>query len=183
VPVLGAALSAVLSSGLTAAYLRTRPEPVVPAVGEWVVAPERTHPMALLAAPDQPWRPVSDGKALTVAAPGFVTGWTRAWRTPRERVDSSVLEFASPADAAAYAGGVGRAAPLLIDPAPFVVPGVPTASGLSDRSKARDGRYAHVIALHRGKRAALLLFAVDSARPSPLVVALAQRQYAALAAP
>lgn len=190
VPVLAAAIAGVLSSGVTAAYLlSTRPDTVA-LPGDLLTAPEYRHVAALLVAPAEPFRPVSVGapvdpealRAEGLASLGFRRGWTRAWRGPGgERVDSFVLEFGDPGGAAAYARGVGRAARLLERPRPFTVPGVPGSSGLADTVRDREGRYAQLVALHRGRWAALLVFATDDADPGAEVVGLAQRQWAALA--
>lgn len=183
------ALSAVLSSGVTAAYLRATQPDVVAVRAPLVVTPEQRVLASMLVAPGAPYRPIDNGAAVDaaaldadgLAALGFRRGWSRTWRTPeKERVDSFVLEFASDAGARSYAQGIGRVARLLVRPEPFTVTGVPGGSGLADTVKDREGHYAQVVVMHRGARAVLLVFANDSARPGADVLTLAQRQWAAL---
>lgn len=184
VPVIGAALSAVLSSGVTVLVLhRTAPELFAIDPG-LELTPEQRHLAELLAEPAPPYAALSPGRDVTnegLDGLGFRRGWTRAWQAPStERVESYVLEFADPRGARTYVQGTGRAAALLIEPVPFVVTGVPDCVGLADRVKDRSGRYAQVVVMHRDARAALLVFSGLSATPGPEVLALAQRQYAAL---
>ncbi|HVF05329.1 MAG TPA: hypothetical protein VNA20_10840 [Frankiaceae bacterium] len=190
VPVLGALIAAVLSSGVTAAYFLSTMPDTVALPGDLLVTPEYRHVAALLVAPAEPFRPVSAGapvdrKALgaeRLAALGFRRGWMRTWRAPgAERVDSFVLEFGDEPGAAAYARGIGRAARLLERPRPFTVTGVPGSSGLADTVRDREGKYAQLVALHRGRWAVLLVFATNAADPGTEVLGLAQRQWAALA--
>jgi hypothetical protein len=193
VPALAAALSAVLSSGVTAAFLRSRFPDVLATRAPFEYVPERADVAALLVAPPAPYRPAGPGHAVDLgaqglsadqlAAAGFRRGWTRAWRAGGERVDGYVFEFADERGATAYADAIGRAARLLIEPVPFLVPGVPDATGLADRVRDRNGRYALVVALHRGRWAALIVVAATASAPGPEVTTLAQRQYAALDAP
>jgi hypothetical protein len=190
-PVVGAALSAVLSSGVTAAYLRGTAPDTVAVHGDLQKTPEQRHLAALLVAPGEPFRAVDAGRPVDVQglgskgldALGFQRGWMRTWRTPdKETVDSFVLQFGSSAGALAYAQGIGRAATLLVRPEPFTVAGVPASSGLADTVKDSAGHYAQVVVLHRGVTAVLLVFATKSATPGDAVVGLAQRQWAALVA-
>lgn len=187
----GMALSAVLSSGVTAAYLRLTAPDTVALRGDLLQTPEQRHLAALLVAPGEPFRPESDGGPVDAAALradgleslGFRRGWTRAWVAPDgQRVDAFVLEFAGPDGATGYARGIGRAATLLADPEPFTVAGVPTASGLADTVADANGRYAQVVVLHRGPWAALLVLQTVSAEPGEPIRALTQRQWAALRA-
>jgi hypothetical protein len=137
-----------------------------------------------MAEPAPPYAAVSPGHDVPstgLAGLGFRRGWTRAWQAPsKERVEAYVLEFAEPRGAATYAQGSGRAAALMVEPVPFVVTGVPDCVGLMDRVKDRAGMYARVVVMHRDARAALLVFSGASPTPGPEVLALAQRQYAAL---
>ena len=191
-PLVGAALSAVLSSGATAAYLRAREPDVVAVRGDLQTTPEQRHLAALLVAPGEPYRAVSDGSAVDAAALnadgltalGFTRGWTRTWRAPdKQRVDAFVLEFGDESGARSYARGIGGAARLLVKPEPFAIPEVPGSSGLADTVKDRDGHYAQLVVMQRGTRAVLLVFATDTAAPGPVVLGVARRQWAALAAP
>lgn len=184
-----AALSAVLSSGITAAYLRAGEPEVVAVDPPRVVTPEQRSLAALLVAPAAPYRPINAGAAVDAKALGadgltslgFRRGWSRSWRTAgKDRVDSFVLEFAEESGARSYAQGIGRVARLLVEPEPFAVTGVPGGSGLADTVKDRDGNYAQVVVMHSGQRAVLLVFANESARPGSDVLSLAQRQWAAL---
>ena len=187
----GMGLSAVLSSGVTAAYLRTTAPDSVALRGDLLQTPERRHLAALLAAPGEPYRAESAGgpvdaaalKADGLGALGFRGGWTRGWVAPDgQRVDVFVLEFDGANGATAYARGIGRAAALLADPEPFTVAGVPTASGLADTVADTNGRYAQLVALHRGRWAALLVAQTASPRPGEPLRSLAERQWAALRA-
>lgn len=191
-PFVGAALAAVLSSGLTAAYLRATAPDTLAVRGDLILTPEQRHLAALLVAPSEPYRPVSGGAEVDAAALGadgltslgFRRGWTRAWTAPDERrIDAFLLEFGDEGGALSYARGIGRATRLLVDPRPFAVPGVPGGSGLVDTVRDRDGHYAQVVAMSRGRRAALLVWATTTATPDAEVVAWAQRQWAALAGP
>lgn len=186
-----AALSAVLSSGITAAYLRADEPDVIAVNPPLVVTPEQRTLASILVAPAAPYRPVGDGAAVDAKALGadgltslgFRRGWSRTWRTAdKDRVDSFVLEFAAESGARSYAQGIGRIAQLLVEPEPFTVTGVPGSSGLADTVKDRDGQYAQVVVMQRGARAVLLVFANDSAKPGSDVLSLAQRQWAALSA-
>lgn len=184
-PVVGAALTGVLSSGVTAVYLReTMPETFA---GEQQFTPEQRHLAALLVAPARPFAPVDGGKAVDpttlagLATLGFVRSWTQTWRTPdKQSVDAFVLEFAEPAGALSYARGLGNAATLLTRPRPFAVDGVPGASGLLDTVADKDGNYASLVVMRNGSRAVLLVLATRS--PAAGALDLAQRQWAALVA-
>lgn len=186
-----AALSAVLSSGVTAAYLRATMPDVLAVDGAFTMTTEQRHLAAVLVAPGEPYRAASAGAPVDaqqlgsegLAALGYRRGWTRTWRAPQEqRVDAFVLEFADESGARGYAQGIGRVARLLTKPEPFTVTGVPGSSGLADQAKDREGNYAQVVVMHRGARAVLLVFATKDAEPGAEVVGLAQRQWAALAA-
>ncbi len=186
VPVVGAALSAVLSSGVTAVWLRSREPETFAQRGSFDVAPEQRAVAALLVAPGGAYVAASAGEPVAAVAGltalGFTRGWSRSWRTPKDnRVDVVVLEFATERGAVDYARGIGRTARLLVKPQPFTVTGVPGSSGLTDTVRDRDGHYARVVVLYRGTRAALLVFTDDVSMPGAEVVALARRQYAALA--
>lgn len=190
-PLVGAALAAVLSSGLTAAYLRATMPETVAIDPDPDVADEQRHLAALLVALSAPFAAVSAGgpvdaqalRAQGLEALGFTRGWTRTWRAPDERkVDSFVLEFADAGGARSYAQGIGRVATLLVEPRAFAVEGVPGASGLADEVADSDGHHTQVVVLARGKRAVLLVVAAASAAPDPAVVDLARRQYEALGA-
>jgi hypothetical protein len=74
------ALSAVLSSGLTAAYLRSTMPETAALDGDPVVAPEVRHLAALLAPPGGGFRPTRSG---VVAAPGQPATATTARQRPR----------------------------------------------------------------------------------------------------
>jgi hypothetical protein len=184
------ALSAVLSSGVTAAYLRATMPDVLAVRTGLDVTPEQRHLAALLVAPGEPYAVAAggpvDAKQLGpdgLAALGFRRGWTQTWRAPeQQRVDAFLLEFDAERGARAYAQRIGQAARLMTDPKPFTVTGVPGSSGLASAVKDKDGNYAQVVALHRGSRAVLLVFATKQAVPGSEVVGLAQRQWAALAA-
>jgi hypothetical protein len=188
VPVVAAALTGVLSSGVTAVYLRsTEPETVAIDVPR-EVTPEQRHLAALLVAPAAPYTLTGPGKPVDtnvlgggLDALGFVRGWTQSWRTPdKQTVDSFVLEFADPAGADAYARGIGNAATLLTRPRPFSVTGVPGGSGLLDTVADKDGNYAGLVVMRDGVRAVLLVLATKS--PGAGALDLAQRQWAALSA-
>jgi hypothetical protein len=193
VPVLGAAIAAVLSSGVTAVYLHETAPELFAAKAPLQVAPELRDLAGLLVAPERPYRALNAGTVVDLASQGasaqglaslgFRRGWTQAWGVRKNRVDTFVMEFTSPTGAAAYAHGIGRAAKLLLKPAPFTVTGVPDASGLRDTVRDRDGRYAQVIVLFHGSRAALLVFSDVTPQPPAELVALARAQYEALAAP
>lgn len=184
------ALSAVLSSGLTAAYLRSERPDIVSVDDELQVTPEQRHLAALLVAPGKPYQGVAslpvgpeqlgdDG----LAALGFVRGWNESWRAPdAQRVDAFMLEFDAERGARSYTQGIGRAARLLVRPEPFTVAGVPGSSGLADTVSDRDGHYLQVVAMHRGPRAVLLIFTTKRREPANVVADVAQRQWAALAA-
>jgi hypothetical protein len=191
VPVIGAAISAVLSSGLTAAYLRSTFPDVLAVDGELQLTPEQRHLAALLVAPGEPFVPDGAGKPVDgsvsgfegLAALGFTRGWTRTWTAPDEqRVDAFLLEFADAAGARSYAGGLGQAGTLLARPRPFTVAGVPGGSGLADEVPDRAGHYTQLVVLTDGPRAVLVVFASRSAAPGATILDLAQRQYAALVA-
>ena len=180
------ALSGVLSSGLTAAYLRAT-EPETTAIdGDMHVTPEQRHLAAMLVAPGLPFTRGSGGEPLTATdlgtTPlGFQSGWQEAFRSRDEQqVTTFLLRFDGPAAARSYAQGAGRIAAAMTSPEPFLVSGVPGASGLADTTKDSDGHYLQAVVLHRGTHAALLLFTTEQARPGSLVADLAQRQWAAL---
>jgi hypothetical protein len=188
VPVLACAISALLSSGLTAVVLRHREPGTVAQRPPLTVTPEQRDLATLLVTPGPPYVAVNAGEVVPpsqgLTTLGLTRGWRRQFRTPSaDRIDVIVLEFASASGARGYAQGIGRAAQLLVKPRPFTVSGVPGGSALADTVRDRDGKYAQVVVMHRGVRAALLVFAVSSATPGPEVAALAQRQYAALPAP
>jgi hypothetical protein len=190
-PVVACALTGTLSSGVTALVLRERMPDVFAARAPFQTAAEQRDLAALLVDPGPPFRADSVGAPVDVTALrgsttglqslGFRRGWVRTWRTSSDRVDAFVLEFAAESGAAGYAGGIGRAANLLIKPVPFVVEGVPGASGLADTVKDRSGHYAQLVVLHRGPRAVLLVFTNAVQVPPPTVLDLARRQYDALA--
>lgn len=185
VPVLAALISALLSSGLTTVWLRTRDADTVAVRPPFQVAPEYRAIAALLVAPGPPYVPVDAGTPVQVVAGltalGFTRGWQQSWRAAtREHVDGVVLEFRDDTGATGYASGIGRAASLLAKPRPFTVAGVPGSSGLADTVRDKDGFYAYVVVMHRGARAALLFFTAASPDPAYVVAALAQREYAAL---
>ena len=182
VPALAAALSAVLSSGLTAAFLRVR-EPESFAISPPVeLTVEQRALVDLLVDPGSRFVAASVGAAVpatdSLRTLGYVRGWSRTFHAGRQQLDAFVLEFAGESGAEGYARGIGGAARLLASPEPFAV-GVPGASGLVDTVKANDGRFLHLVALHRGSRAALLVFR-DESRSGADLLALAQRQYDAL---
>jgi hypothetical protein len=188
VPVIGALVAAVLSSGLTAVYLHGRFPEIFPLATPPVVAPEQVHLAELLVEPGPPFRPVSSGTpfqsgqaAQRFAALGLTRGWTRTWDAPDARLDAYLLEFADARGAAGYAGGIGRVAGAFLKPAAFRVPGVPGASGLADTVADRGGRYAQAVAFARANRAVLLTLSTTDATPGGLLVEIAQREYAALA--
>lgn len=186
VPVLGALVVAVLSSGLTAVYLHARFPEVFPIAGPPQVAPEQVHLAELLVDPGAPFRAVSSGAAFQsgqaqerFAALGFRRGWTRTWEAPGARLDAFVLEFADARGADAYAGGIGRTATAFRAPAPFTVSGIPGVSGLADTQPDGTGSYAHVLAFARGDRAVLL--SLTSKDPGGGALAdVARREYEAL---
>jgi hypothetical protein len=185
VPVLAAMVSALLSSGVTAVFLRHREPETVAQRPPLAVTPEQRDLAAMLVDPGAPYVPANAGEPVDAAegltALGFTRGWRRTWRTPSsETVDAVLLEFASGDGALGYARGIGRAAQLLPKPRPFVVEGVPGGSGLADTVRDSGGHFAQVVVLHRGVRAVLLLFASATSSPGPAVAALAQRQYEAL---
>lgn len=185
VPVLAAAISALLSSGLTAVFVRVREPDVVAQRPPFLVTPEQRDLATLLVAPGPPYVTAEPGESVPAAdsltALGFLRGWRRTWRTASaESVDTVLLEFATADGALGYARGIGRAATLLVRPKPFAVDGVPGGSGLADTVKDSGGHYAQVVVLHRGVRAALLLFESAAPDPGPGVADLAQRQYDAL---
>ncbi len=186
VTALACAVSATLSSGVTAAIVRARQPDTFALRGGYQTTAEQRALVALLADPGAPFRADSagapvDGKALGLTSLGFRRGWVRTWRSPNARIDAYVLEFDKPTGASGYAAGLGRVAGRLIEPVPFVVDGVPGASGLADAKKDATGRYAQVVALHRGRRAVLLVFSDTDATPSGALHALVRRQYDALA--
>jgi hypothetical protein len=185
VPVIGALVVAVLSSGVTTLYLHHRFPAVVALAGTPQVAPELRHVAELLVDPGGPFVATSGGRpfALPRNGLGYVRGWTRTWRAPDATLDAYVLEFSAERGAAGYAAGIGRVAGLLTKPVPFEVTGVPRASGLTDTSPDRSGRYASVVAVYRGRRAVLLLWSSAAPGPRPELVDLAAREYAALAGP
>ena len=178
------ALSGVLSSGMTAAFLRSREDGVVAIQGPLQLTVEQRALVDMLVDPGTRFRPASLGASLeptaNLTALGYQRGWTRRFDAGRQQLDAFVLEFADEKGAAGYARGIGGAARLLAKPEPFAVTGVPGASGLVDTVKADDGRYLHLVALHRGPRAALLVFRDEKTAAADLL-ALAQRQYDALA--
>ena len=184
VPVVGAALSAVLSSAVTVLVLHATAPELFAIDAPLATTPERRHLAELIVAPGAPYVAVSAGREVPgdgLAGLGFRRGWTRTWRAPtRERVESYVLEFADARGASGYTRGAGRAAGLLLKPVPFVVTGVPDCIGLADTVKDRSGFYAQVVVMHRGPRAALLVLSDSSASPGAEVLALARRQYDAL---
>ena len=188
VPVIGAALSGVLSSGLTAAYLRSTEKPETVAVDvPRDITPEQRHLAALLIAPAAPFTGTGPGKPVDtttlagLSTLGFVRGWTQKWRTPdKQTVDAFVLEFAEPAGADSYARGLGNAATLLTRPRAFSVTGVPGAGGVLDTVADKDGNFASLVVMRKGVRAVLLVLATRS--PAAGALELAQRQWAALSA-
>jgi hypothetical protein len=188
VPVLACALTGVLSSGVTAVVMRAREPHGMLVAGELLTTPEQRDLVTLLVAPgpsfraESPGSPVDAHTTTGLASLGFRRGWVRTWRSGGDRVDSFVLEFEQPTGAEGYAGGIGRAATMLIKPVPFTVAGVPGASGLADTMKDRSGHYAQVVVLHRGARAVLLVFTNDSPTPPPTVADLARREWDALGA-
>ena len=189
IPVIGAAIVAVLSSGLTTVYLHARYPDLVAVRGPITVEPDRAHLAALLVDPGPPFTPVSGGTQVTAAdagasrqgllSLGFSRGWTQAWTATGARLDAYVFEFLNEAGAAGYASGIGRVSTLLIEPHAFVVTGVPGASGLADTVRDRDGRYAQLVVFNRGVIAVLYVLSSDSA--APVLGELARKQYAALA--
>ena len=183
VPALAAALSAVLSSGLTAAFLRVRSPETVAIRPPVELTVEQRALVELLVDPGPRYVSASVGAVVpvtdTLRSLGYVRGWTRTFDAGRQRLEAFVLEFGSETGAAGYARGIGGATRLMASPRPFTV-GVPGASGVADTVKASDGRYLQLVALHRGTRAALLVFRDESATPGGDLLALAQRQYDAL---
>lgn len=183
VTAVAAALSAVLSSGVTAVFLRLR-EPETLAISPPVeLTVEQRALVELLVDPGARFVPAGVGAAVPTSASlrdlGYVRGWTRTFHAGRQQLDAVVLEFALENGAESYARGIAGATPLLSKPEPFAV-GVPGASGVVDTVRANDGRYLHLVALHRGARAAVLVFK-DESRSGADLLALAQRQYDALA--
>jgi hypothetical protein len=190
ITLVAAALSAVLSSGLTAAYLRSTMPATVPVNGAPLVTPE-TRPLATrLAEPAAPYRPRSAGGPLdittidrtTTPPAGFVRAWQRSWASTDEQVTTFLVEFAGEAQARSYAqGGTGRLAVLFDSPVPFVIDGVPGASGVSDTEPDADGHFGQAVVIHRDRFTALLVFVTNAARPGNVVADLSRRQWAALA--
>jgi len=140
----------------------------------------------LLLDPGAPFKAGSAGQPVAAVEGlrrlGFTRGWTRSWATPaNEHLDAVVLEFANESGARDYARGAGHAAALLVKPRAFTVTGVPGSSGLASTAKDRTGRYAQVVVLTRGARAVLLVLDALAAPPSRTLLALARREYAALA--
>jgi hypothetical protein len=183
--VVGAALSGVLCSGVTAAAIRLSEPEVYSIRPPLELTVEQRTLVELLADPGAGFRAASNGAALpaseNLTALGYLRGWTRRFDAGRTQLDAFVLEFATESGARAYAGGIGGATRLLADPAPFAVSGVPGANGLTDTRRTSDGRYLHLVALHRGARAALLVLRDEASVPGPDLLALAKRQYDALA--
>ena len=181
----GAALSGVLCSGVTAAAIRLAEPDVISIRPPLELTVEQRALVELLADPGAGYRAASLGSALPASENltrlGYVRGWTRRFDAGRTQLDAFVLEFATESGARAYAGNLGRATRMLADPVPFAVSGVPGASGLTDTRRASDGRYLHLVALYRGSRAALLLVRRVEPAPGPDLLALAQRQYDVLA--
>lgn len=186
VPVVGAALTGVLSSGVTALYLRSTMPETFAMPGEQQLAPEQRHLAAFLVAPAGGFRPVQGraydpGADAGLGALGFTRGWIREWKgRANEHVTASILEFAEPAGAQSYAARFGRTAALLTRPRAFTVDGVPGASGLADTVAASDGMHTVLVQLQEGTRAVLLLLVLRSPDPGPPVVDYVQRQWAAL---
>lgn len=187
VPVVAAALTGVLSSGVTALYLRSTMPDVLAIDPDKQITPEQRHLAALLVAPAAPFtaagegKPVDDATLQNADVLGFQRGWTRTWQAPgRQRVEAFVLEFGDANGALTYARGLGRAAPLLTRPEPFTVTGVPGSSGLTDTVADKDGNYTAIVVVNEGRRVALLVFATRSATPGSAIVDLARRQWMAL---
>jgi len=185
VPALACAVSATLSSGLTAAVVRARQPDTFALRGGYQTTAEQRALVALLAEPGAPFQATSagapvDGKAFGLTSLGFRRGWVRTWRSPTARIDAYVLEFDKATAATGYASGIGRVASKLIEPVPFTVEGVPSASALADTKKDASGHYAQVVVLHRGRRAVLLVFSDADATPSPALHDLVRRQFDAL---
>ncbi|HEV2890245.1 MAG TPA: hypothetical protein VGX28_07685 [Frankiaceae bacterium] len=183
VTAVAAALSAVLSSGVTTVFLRLRAPETVAISPPVELTVEQRALVELLVDPGARFVPANVGTAVpaseSLRSLGYVRGWTRTFSAERQQLDAFVLEFASESGARGYARGIGGAARLLSRPEPFALP-VPNASGLVDAVRADDGRYLHLVALYRGARAALLVFR-DESRSGADLLALAQRQYDALA--
>lgn len=183
VPLVAAALSAVLSSGLTAAYLRSTMPDTVPVEGAPVVTPE-TRPLASrLAEPAAPYRATSPGSTLDLGSvEGFARGWQRVWARGDEQLTSYVMEFGGTAQARSYAqGGTGRLAARFTSPEPFLIEGMPGVSGLSDTVRDSNGHYLHAVVMHRERFVALLLLVSDAARPGNVVGDVVHRQWDLLA--
>lgn len=183
VPALAAALSAILSSGLTAAFLRSRVPETVAIHPPVEMTVEQRALVDLLVDPGPRYTAASIGAAVPASGDlgslGYVRGWTRTFTAGRQQLEAFVLEFGSEAGAAGYARGIGGATRLMSAPRPFSV-SVPGANGVADTVAAADGRYLQLVSLHRGPRAALLVFRDESASPGGDLLALAQRQYDAL---
>ncbi|HEX8001803.1 MAG TPA: hypothetical protein VF519_03820 [Mycobacteriales bacterium] len=183
VPAVAAALSGVLCSGVTAAFLRSRMPETVAIEGPVQLSVEQRALVELLVDPGPRFVAESVGVAVPASAGlrdlGYRRGWTRRFAAGRQQLDAFVLEFASDGGALGYARGIGGATRLLAAPEPFALPGVPGASGLVDTVPSTDGRYVHLVALARGPRAALLVFR-DTSRNGADLLALARRQYDAL---
>jgi hypothetical protein len=181
-----AALSGVLCSGVTAAVMRANEPETVAIRGPVQLTVEQRSLVELLVDPGQRFQSASVGAPVPASGNlpslGYVRGWTRTFTADRQQLDAFVLEFSSESGAEAYARGIGGAARLLADPMPFAVTGVPGASGLADTRKASDGRYLNLVSLHRGARAALLVFRDETQGAGGDLVALARRQYDALGA-
>jgi len=182
VPGIAVALSAVLSSGATAAFLRSREPDVIAVRVPLQVSEEQRALVDLLVDPGARFVAASEGVPVQPTADlttlGYVRGWTRTFNAGRQQLDAFVLEFATDEGALGYARGIGRATRLLSKPEPFAID-VPGASGLADTVKSADGRYLRLVSLSRGPHAALLVFRDEDTSAADLL-ALAQRQYDAL---
>ena len=185
VPALAAALTGVLSSGVTAVIVRSQIPDVFAIRGPLELTQEQRHLVELLVDPGERFVPTSVGAPVrpsrSLTSLGYVRGWSRTFHAGRQQLDAIVLEFAAADGAVGYARGIGGAAQLLAKPEPFALPDIPGASGLVDTVKADDGRYVHLVSLHRGPRAALLVFRDEAPGASGDLLALAMRQYDALA--
>lgn len=188
VPVIGAALTGVLSSGVTALYLRSTFPDVLAIEGDQQLTSEQRHLAALLVAPAKPFAIAGPGKPVDARVLGegldaleFQRGWTQTWRTPdKQKVDAFALEFRDETGARSYARGIGNSATLLTQPRPFEVPDVPGSIAIVDAVPDRDGNYAALAVLHQGSRAVFLVFATK--QPGAGVADLVQRQWRALLA-
>jgi hypothetical protein len=183
VPGIAVALSAVLSSGATAAFLRSREPDVVAVRAPLQISEEQRALVDLLVDPGPRFVAASAGVPVETTGDltklGYVRGWSRTFNAGRQQLDAIVLEFATEEGALGYAHGIGGATRLLAKPEPFALDGIPGASGLVDTEKAADGRYLRLVSLYRGAHAALLVFRDEDDSAADLL-ALAQRQYDAL---